>query len=150
MKAREVMAKPLVSATPDMTVLEMARQFVEKRVTGIPVVDKEGRLLGVVTERELFVRAKAIPFSHERAPSLAGEWIDHTRLREAYSGIQQLKAADVMTCGVWTVEGDENVEDVVIGMMERRVNCVPVLEAGRVVGMLSRQDVIQSMLMHTK
>jgi CBS domain-containing protein len=146
MKARDVMSRSLVSVSPETKVFEVIHLLSENKIGGVPVVDEEGRLLGLVTEVDLFVKEKHIAFSVETAPSLVGRWVDADRLREAYSEVQDLTAADIMSRDVWSVEGDAEVGDLAVEMMERRCTRVPVLERDRVVGMITRLDLLRSLV----
>ena len=147
LKAREVMSRNLVSVGTETKVFEIARLLAQNRIGGVPVVDNNGRLLGVVTEGDLFPKEKPYPFSLEKGPALLGQWFDTPHLQEAYGEVRNLTAADVMVRNVWAVDVESDVEEVAVAMMERKSDRVPVLQDDRVVGIITRLDLIHHMML---
>jgi CBS domain-containing protein len=105
----------------DATVAEAARQLAEARAGAVPVCDADGRLRGMLSDRDLVVEVAA-------AGKLSGE----TRL------------IDLIRGEVIAVEVDDSVEEAIATMREHKVRRVPVVDGGKLVGMLSRADVTRA------
>lgn len=143
MKAYQVMTENVVSVRPDTPVDEIAHLLVAHRVSGVPVVDDENRVVGIVSESDLFLKEKGIPFSAVKLPTLFKQWVDPSRLMEIYENAHRHTAADVMTKAVITVDANEDVVQVARIMAQRNLKRIPVLRDGKLVGIISRADLIR-------
>jgi CBS domain-containing protein len=130
MLVREVMSSPVVTVGPRTPVKQAVRLLDEHRITSMPVVDEEGRLVGVVSEAD--VLRDALP-PDRRA---------HDRLVELAAPPVHLVVTDVMTHLPMSVGPDDDLVDAVELMVDTQVKSLPVVSSGRVVGMVSRRDVI--------
>jgi CBS domain-containing protein len=146
MKVREIMTRDVVVAGPDTTVNEIARLMDERDVSGLPVVDPDRRLLGVVTDLDLIVRNTRLdpPLFFQlldaRIPlETPGHYFKH--LRHMFGTL----ARDVMSEKVVTIGPDEEAEALAALMLKSRANPIPVVDAGRVVGIVSRADLLRLM-----
>jgi CBS domain-containing protein len=130
MLVREVMSSPVVTVGPRTPVKQAVRLLDEYQITAMPVVDEEGRLVGVVSEAD--VLRDALP-PDRRA---------HDRLVELAAPPVHLVVTDVMTHLPMSVGPDDDLVDAVELMVDTQVKSLPVVSSGRVVGMVSRRDVI--------
>lgn len=143
MKARDVMSGSVATVGPDAPVGEIAALLLERRISGVPVVDAAGHLLGVVSEADLMWRAETDTV-HRRgwwASLLGGRAMMAADFIRAYGRT----ARDVMTSPVITVTADEPLEAVISTMESHRIKRVPVVDGGRVVGIISRSDFLRSL-----
>ena len=142
MKAADIMAQPVISVTPDTTIVEAARLMLQHRISGMPVVDSKGVVVGIVSEGDLLRRAET--GTERRRP----RWLEFVtapgRLAEDYAHAHGRKIADVMTVMVVWVGPGEPVEQVVRLMERRHVKRLPVIEAGRLVGIVTRADLVRA------
>lgn len=144
MKAAEVMVTSVLSVGPDASVREVAAMMVERRISGVPVVDEQGRILGIVSEGDLIRRPE---IETDRAP--AG-WLhvflsDEERARE-FVKAHGRKVREVMTQPAICVAADTPLA-VVVRLMERhRVKRLPVAEHGRLVGLVTRADLLRALV----
>ena len=145
MKVRDVMTPEVVVAHPDTSVNLVARLMAGRDISGIPVVE-EGRLVGIVTELDLIVRNTRLEppaffaLLDARIPlETPGHYQE--RLRHMLG----TRADDVMTEKVVTIGPEEDLETLAEIMVKRRVNPLPVVENGRLVGIVSRSDIIGMM-----
>ena len=130
MLVREIMTTEVVSVLPGSTVKEATRALDAHRVTALPVIDRAGRLVGVVSEAD--VLRDLVP--HDRRA---------TEIPMALSGAPvQLRVTDVMTHLPLSVDPDDDVARAVDFLVDTQVKSLPVVQHDRVVGMLSRSDVI--------
>lgn len=142
MKAKDIMTRNVITVTPDANVETIAGLLTKHRIGGVPVVDRDQRVMGIVTERDLFLKEKGIPFSAVKVPTLFKQWVDPARLEEIYARARHHTARQVMTEEVVCVDVDDELGDVACLMAERDVKRVPVLEHGKLAGIITRADII--------
>lgn len=129
MLIKELMTVPAVTVTPGTSIKEALRLLDERRVTSLPVTDSQGRILGVVSEADLLRGA----VRHDPRTQM----LPRDDLEEHPSRVDDVMSTLSMTVGV---DGDLN--DAVELMTSTAVKSLPVLDRGRVVGMISRSDVV--------
>ena len=114
--AADIMTNEVVTVTPSTTVQELAKLLAERRISGVPVVDYKGALLGIVCEADILSRKR---------------------------GEETVEA--IMTTDVVAVAEDESVQEVACLLSMKRINRVPVLRQGNLVGIVSRTDLVKAM-----
>ena len=143
MQARDVMTTPVVTVGPQTSVEEIARLLLERRISGVPVVDAGGALLGIVTEGDL-VRRPEIGTERQR-----GWWLrffgDERARAEEYTRAHGSRAEQVMTRNVVTVSDDTPVAEIASLLEEHHIKRVPVVRDGRVVGIVSRANLLHGL-----
>lgn len=142
--ARDIMTSPVVTATPDVTVKDLVALMVAHRISGIPIVTHAHELVGIVTEGDLLYK-EILPRPAEPAPIVQRlpipgivEAVERARKAEG------LRAGEVMTAPVLTVTEATAVHEIATLMVRHKINRLPVLRAGRVVGIVSRADVLKA------
>ena len=130
MLVREIMTTPAVTVAPGTSLKQAMRLLDDHEITAMPVVDGEGHLLGVVSEAD--VLRDALP-ADRRA---------HERLVEITAPPVRLAVTDVMTHLPVSVSPDDDVAEAVGLLVDTQIKSLPVVQFGRVVGMISRRDVI--------
>ena len=146
MLAKDIMTTEVVKVHPGDTVDEVIKLLVENRISGIPVVDDDDVVIGVVTEADLLVRSQKL-----HVPSyiqILGGIIyldDPGDLKEELRKLAAVKVEDMMTANPVTVEEDTLVGEIASIMSDEGINRVPVVRAGRIVGIVSRADIIRSL-----
>lgn len=141
MRAKDVMTVNPVSVGPDATVPEIAEVLLEHRISGVPVVDVERHVLGVVSEGDLMRRPEIMP--RRRAWWLAmftGEQPDAEFVKT-----HGRFAHEVMTSPAIAVEEEVSIEDIAQLLEERGIKRVPVLRDGKLVGIVSRADLLRAL-----
>ena len=143
MNAADVMTERLLSVGPDTAITEAVRVMLDNNVSGLPVVDGGGRLLGIVTEGDFLRRAET---GTERRRS---RWLEFLlgpgRLAADYVHTHGRKVEEVMTRDVVSVSEDAPLDAIVRLMERRRIKRVPVLRAGKVVGIVSRANLLRAL-----
>jgi len=143
MKAADLMTRKIVTTAPDASVEEAVRLMLRHRVSGLPVVDGAGAVVGMLTEGDLLRRAETgTNTQHSRWMELL---MSPGRLAEEYVRSHARKVGEVMTGEVVTVEADAPLGEVVALMESRRIKRLPVLEKGRLVGIVSRADLLAAL-----
>jgi CBS domain-containing protein len=145
MKVRDIMTTEVVVAHPDTSVNLVARLMAGRDISGVPVVE-DGRLVGIVTELDLIVRNTRLEppaFFALLDARIPLETPAH--YRERIRHMLGTLARDVMTEKVVSIGPDEELESLAEIMVKQRVNPLPVVEDGRLVGIVSRSDIIGMM-----
>jgi CBS domain-containing protein len=143
MKASEIMTLGVVTVRPETSLREAASLMLERGVSGLPVVDEMGRLVGMVTEGDLLRRAEI--GTERRRPHWLELLLGSGRLANEYVHSHARKVQDVMTPEVITVSRDAPLEDVVNILEQRRVKRVPVTRGDKLVGIISRANLVQAL-----
>jgi CBS domain-containing protein len=143
MHARQVMARKVISVTPEQTVLEAANLMLRNHVSGLPVVDQSGGLVGIVSESDFLRRAEIdTPRKRNRLLSLI---FGHGAEAEDYVREHGRKISEIMTPSPITV-GEKTQLSEIVDLMERNnVKRIPVVEDGKLVGIVSRSNLLQAM-----
>jgi CBS domain-containing protein len=142
MRVRDVMTREVVSVQPSTALKEVARLLVERNVSGMPVVDEKGRVVGVVSEGDLLVKElgpEAI--HHRRLARLLGDTRDDS-VREAK--IRAITAGQAMTAPAITIEVDRAITEAAGAMVARGIKRLPVVEGGELVGIVTRADLVRA------
>ncbi|MCS6954162.1 MAG: CBS domain-containing protein [Bryobacterales bacterium] len=145
MTAREVMIPHPVSVKPETPLHEVARLLVGRGGGVVLVLSDEGDLLGIVTESDLFLKEKGVPFSLVKLPSLFNEWVKLDRLHELYARTHRHTAADVMTRNLVTVTPDTDIGEIAALMLRHRIKRVPVVEGNKLLGIVTRHELIRKL-----
>ena len=144
MKAEDVMTRELISIDPDSTVLQAARLMLEHHISGLPVIDKEGNLVGVLSEGDFLRRRET------KTEKRHSRWLEFLmgpgRIAAEYSHSHGSKVSEVMTKEVQTVDETTALEDIVDLMERHRIKRVPVLCGGQVVGIITRSNLMHAMV----
>lgn len=143
MKARDLMTTNVVTVKPDSKVRDVAALMLEKHISGVPVLDDNGKLVGMISEGDLLRRPELGTEKHRRRWLAFFSRADE-QARE-FTKSHALRAGDVMTKQVLHVAEGTPLGDVV-GLMEKhRVKRLPVLSKGKLVGIVSRVDLIRAL-----
>ncbi|SDF26338.1 CBS domain-containing protein [Thermus arciformis] len=147
MKVAEVMTPNPETLGPEATLEEAARRLLETRYGGFPVVDEEGRLLGLLQVEELLPRPENVPFSDVEALQLFGEWVDEGVLAEIYRRYQRTPVKAVMRTEVPRVHPEDPLGKALEILLTTKVRHLPVVDGkDRVVGILTRSDFLKLIL----
>jgi len=140
MKVKDVMTTDVLTVREDTSFKDTVELLVENRVSGAPVIDHDGRLVGLVTEADL-VSKEAFDLRHRRPLAAVADLIAGV---SRWSGkAAGLTARDVMTHRVVTAAPGESLRSVARRMLDLGVKRLPVVEDGRLVGIISRQDLLR-------
>lgn len=148
LKAKDIMTREVITIRKGSSVEEALKIMACNGVSGLPVVDSDGLLVGIITESDLLLKGQVAP-SDKRASrnSLFAPHADG--IAEAYRRAQSTLVEEAMTRKVLTFMEDSLVADIAREMIEHAVNRIPIIRDGRVVGIVSRRDVIMSLAKET-
>ncbi len=143
MKVSEIMTEPVITVSQDRSLEEVAHKMLNNRVGGLPVVDDEGKIVGMVTESDFSAKEHAIPFSRIYSPQLFGEWMSKENVEKAYEAARSIEVREIMTKPVVTIKEDDTVAEAVRRLLESRVHRLPVVRDAVPVGIISRHDLLK-------
>lgn len=134
MKAKDIMSRSVSMLSPGHSIVHAAQCMIDNRISALPVIDDDARLVGIVTEGDVIrhLEASPRPMSDFSAP---GAWDDFVK---AYSW----RVGDVMTAPVITVGPETTVEEIAALFRARKIKRVPVVSDELVVGVVSRRDLL--------
>src|SRR5215831_9282454 len=136
MKAGDIMTARVVSISPDAGVVEAIELMMRNHISGLPVVDQSGALVGIVTEGDFLRRAET--GTTRRRPRWLEFLIGPGKLADEYTQSHGRKVEDVMTSDPVSVTPDATLDDVVKLMEKRQIKRLPVVRDRHVVGIVSR------------
>lgn len=144
MKVRDIMTSPVFCLQPTQGISDAIQLMLERRISGVPVTTPQGELVGIVTEGDLLRR-------HELGTVGAHSWLKDLFLSpgsraDEYVHTHGRKIADVMTDQPVTIEPDARLSDAIDMMTVHHVRRLPVLQDGRVIGILARADVLRALM----
>ncbi|MDX1375744.1 MAG: CBS domain-containing protein [Burkholderiales bacterium] len=141
MKARDVMTPNVVSVPADLSVPEIAKLMIERRISAVPVVDAAQKVVGVISEGDL-IRRPELETDKPRSRWLRFFMSDEDRARD-FVKTHGLRARDVMSRPVVSVSPEASLTDVVNLMTARSIKRVMVLEQGKLAGVVTRADLLR-------
>ncbi len=150
--AREIMTAPVVTFDEDTTLREATFIMARRKVSGAPVMDRDGRLVGVLSESDILEEALRKMGDEMPCRSLSFLSLPYERIVRneevcrQFSEVGDVKVGDVMNDEVIAVNGDDDAEKALETMVRFDVNRLPVVdEDGRLIGIVARQDIIWSL-----
>jgi CBS domain-containing protein len=142
MQARDLMVSPVVTVQPSASVKEVAKLLLEQGISAVPVVDDQRKLVGVISEGDLLHRSE-IGSERRRSWWLLG-LTDEETLAAEYVKAHARRVADVMTRKVITAAPDAPLHELAALMEANAIKRVPIIEDGRLVGIVSRANLVQA------
>lgn len=143
MLVKDVMTTTLVKISPDNSVEHAARAMLASRVSGIPVVNDSGHLVGIISEGDLIRRTELGGPAATPASDIA---IPQQERASAYVKSHSWKVADAMTVNPMTIDGSASLARAAKIMEERGIKRLPVVEDGELIGIVSRSDLLKAFL----
>jgi len=143
LKAKDIMTKDVITVKPDTTIEELARTLMRDQISGTPVVDDKGKLVGIVTENDLISKNSRL-----HIPTIL-------RLFDAYiplgtskleTDIKRMTAntvKDICSKEVITIDSETSLEYIATLITERKIHLLPVLKEGKLVGIIGKKDLIK-------
>lgn len=142
MKIRDVMTQTVLSVRPEAPLKEVALLLSDHRISGLPVVDADGKVVGVVSEADLLMKEQGPDaIKHRRFARLLGE---SRESRAQLAKLGAVTAGEAMTAPALTIEADRRLDEAAALMVARKVNRLPVVDDGRLIGIVSRADLVRA------
>ena len=147
LKAKDIMAREIITISPEAKTLDAARILLERRINGLPVVDADGRLVGILCQSDLVAQQKRL--SLPSFFNLLDGLIPLASTKTWEQEIQRIGAntvAQAMTADPVTVSPDTSLEEIASLMVDRKLHTLPVVENGKLVGVVGKEDILRTLL----
>ena len=141
MRASDVMVRAVVTVSPDTTVEALARLMINLRIGGVPVLEKDGVLVGIVSEGDLLRRVEIETERHR--PRWSEQFSSNSQRATEYIKSHARRVRDIMTREVFTVDAAATLGEIADLLEARKIKRVPVVHDGKVVGIVSRADLLK-------
>jgi len=148
MQVKDIMTTPAIVARESASLEALARLMLDHRIGCVPVVDAEGRLVGIVTESDFTGSDAFVPFSVYQHPRLLQQWIAGDGVERIYKAARELRARDVMCAPVTIATAEEPITEIVKRMIRHDITRIPVVRDGIPVGIVARHDLLRLMVEH--
>ncbi|MBF0345349.1 MAG: CBS domain-containing protein [Nitrospirae bacterium] len=145
LRARDICTRELITVTPDTTIEVLGRLFIDKDISGAPVIAEDGSLYGVVTENDLISTEKPfhiptiINFFDAIIPLQSDAYIEKEIARMAAVTVDDICVRDVVT-----VDEGTSLQEIANIMTEQKIHMLPVLSDGILTGIIGKKDVIKA------
>lgn len=144
--AQDIMTPDIITTSPDTPIKELSELFIKHKVNGFPVVDADGRLVGLVTEKNLIEQNKNIHIPTVISLFDAVIYLESGKKFEEemkrYSGT---RVKDILTPDVITVSPETEVSEIAALMAEKSIHSIPVVKNNTIVGIIGKLDVIKGL-----
>jgi CBS domain-containing protein len=143
MKAKDVMTRHVISVAPDDSILKTLRLMLGNKISGLPVLDQNGKLLGIVTEGDFLRRAET--GTERRRPRWLEFLLGPGTIASDYVHSHARRVDEVMTSDVQTVTEEAPLDDIVALMEKHRIKRLPVMRGDELVGIVSRANLLRAL-----
>lgn len=146
-KARDIMTRKIISVSPETEVTKAAKIMLDNSVNGMPVVDREGSLVGIICQSDLIAQQKQLPLPS--VFTLLDSVIPLFSQKKLESEVQKIIATTVskaMTPNPITVSPESSLEEIAKLMVDKKLYTLPVVEQGKLVGIVGKEDVLRTLL----
>ena len=145
LKARDIMTKDVVTVNPHTSIRELAALLLQQKVSGAPVVDEAGKLLGVVTESDLIFQNKKVHLPTAVAILDAFVFLESPgKMEQELKKMAGAKVGDICSQQLITVGPETELEEIATLMAEKKVHTLPVLDGDQLVGIIGKSDIIRT------
>jgi len=147
MKAKDIMTTEVISVYPETRIADAAKLLLERHLNGLPVIDHEGNLVGIICQSDLIFQQKKIPVP--TVFTFLDGLFPLTSYKDLEKEVGKIAAAavkDAMVPSPITVEPDTSLEDIATIMVRYNIHTLPVVEGDRVVGVIGKEDVLRTLM----
>jgi len=149
--AQDIMTTEVITVSPEMPVEELAALLWEKKISGAPVVDGAGNLLGVVTESDLIDQAKKLHIPTAITILEAVIFLERGRkVEEQVSKMAGSRVKDISASKPVSVKPNTPLDEIATIMAEKQIHTLPVVDQGRLVGVIGKADIIRTLMREKK
>lgn len=144
LRAKDIMTEKVITVSPSTTIEELARVLMKNQISGAPVVDEGGNLIGIVTENDLITQNKRLHIPTILRLFDAFIPLGTSRLEKEIKKITATTVGEVCTKKVITVQPETPLDEIATIMTEKKIHLIPVIKEGKIVGIIGKRDIIKS------
>jgi len=151
LKVKDIMTRDVKTVSPETEITQAAKLLLSERINGVPVINQTGELVGILCQSDLIAQQKSIPI-----PSLFTLLDGYipltllTRLDREVEKIAATKVKNAMTPDPITVDSDTDIEKVASLMVGKNYHTLPVVDGGKLVGIVGKEDVLKTLVPETE
>jgi len=143
--AKDIMTKDVITVRPDTSIEELSSLLVEHEISGVPVVDELGGIYGIVTDNDLISRNKRLHIPTVVSFLDAAIYLESSKkFEQEVKRLTATRVGDICIRKVVTIGEDTAVVDIATIMSEKRLHLLPVITAGKVVGIVGKRDMLKA------
>ena len=143
LKAKDIMTKDVITVKPDTTIEEFARTLMRDQISGAPVVDDKGKVVGIVTENDLISKNSRLHIPTILRLFDAYIPLGTSRLETDIKRMTANTVKEICTKEVITIDSESSLEYIATLITERKIHLLPVLKEGKLVGIIGKKDLIK-------
>lgn len=144
LKAKDIMTRDVISIRKGASIEQAVKLMAENHVSGLPVVDVDNRVVGIITENDVLLKDQ-IEVPHPRMALYGWYVVPDELVAEAYRKARGVRVEDAMSEKLVAFDEESAVSDIARVMVERKINRVPITRGGKLVGIVSRADIVRAM-----
>ena len=141
---KDIMTKNVITVTPEMSIHKLAELFMKKNISGAPVVDKSGKLLGVAKEEGVIFKDKKVHLPTFINLSFGFIALGTAKYNEEIKKITASTVSSIMEKDVETISSNTEIEDVATLMIEKEIYYLPVVDKDKLVGVITKKDIVRA------
>jgi CBS domain-containing protein len=143
--AKDIMTRDVVTVTPETSIEDLSTLLVSNEISGAPVVDADGAIVGIVTENDLISRNKRLHIPTVVSFLDAVIYLESSKkFSDDVKRLTATKVGDICARKVVTITPDTTLTDIATLMSEKKVHLLPVVASGKVVGIVGKRDVVKA------
>ncbi len=145
LKAQDIMSRDVITVNENATVRELATLLLSRNISGAPVVDADGKVIGVVTESDLIFQNKKVHLPTAVAILDAFFFLERPeKMEKELKKIAGSKVGDICSHDLVSVGPETDLEELATLMAEKKIHTLPVLADGQLVGVIGKSDIIRT------
>jgi CBS domain-containing protein len=151
LKAKDVMTREVITVSPDTEVTVIARLLLEKHLNGVPVIDRNGSLVGIICQDDLIAEQKKLPIPS--VFTILDAFIPiypPGKTEKEMQKIAAMKASQAMTADPVTVGPEAGIDEIASIMVNKSIHTIPVMEGGKLVGIIGKEDILRTLVSTVK
>ena len=144
---QDIMTRDLITVSPETDIIKTARLLLENHINGVPVIDETGKLVGILCQSDLVAQQKKLPIPS--VFSFLDGLINVSSMKQIKKQVEKIAAtvvAEAMTPNPITVQPDMGIEVVAALMVENHFHTIPVVDEGKLVGIVGKEDILRTLL----
>lgn len=145
LKAKDIMTQDVITVKPESTVEDLARLLMDHKISGVPVVDEDMNIIGIVTENDLIKKNKRLHIPTIIRLFDAYFLLDSGKVEEDIKKMVAATVGEIYTKKVVSISEETTLEEIATIMAEQHIHLLPVLRDKKVVGIIGKADVVRSM-----
>lgn len=147
LRVKDIMTRDIITVTPETEISQASKILLEKGINGVPVLDAQNRLVGILCQSDLVAQQKLVPLP--RYLSILDSFIPISSKKHFQKAIDKISATmvkQIMTTAPVTVTSETSLEKAASIMIDHHFHTLPVVDDGQLVGILGKEDILKTLI----